>query len=101
MQRNLARTDQHLDDLFPCREPLDEDIRRLELMRGGVFLDLEVSAASNVWTGPTARLTKDWFLDTVDTRDSVLEMVSNLDMVVSSFEVSEREKRLRWRWKKG
>ena len=34
-------TDKHLDNLLPGGKPLDQDIRRLELMRSGVLLDLE------------------------------------------------------------
>ena len=34
-------TNKHLHDLLPSREPFDQDVGRLELMRSGVLLDLE------------------------------------------------------------
>jgi hypothetical protein len=44
----VSLTDEHLDDLLPRGEALDEDVGRLELMRGRVLLDLlGVSAGSS------------------------------------------------------
>ena len=49
-------------------------------MRGSVLLDLLVSDTPHSVT--RFELTRDWLRETVDARDSVLERVSNLDMVM-------------------
>lgn len=73
-------TDEHLDDTLPSLESLDKDVGRLQLMRGGILLDLCLNQL-DVYSRRCARHTKDWFLETVEPAlDVVRETVSKWDI---------------------
>jgi hypothetical protein len=70
--------------LLPGSEPLEEDVGRLELMAASVLLAGKVSRGtipSACQEGRASTHMRDLFLETVETRDSVLEMVSNWGIV--------------------
>jgi hypothetical protein len=62
-----TRTDEHLDDLLPRGESVNQDVGGLELVGSSVLLDLMGWMLAN-GQDPIiiVQLTKDWFLDMVD-----------------------------------
>ena len=53
----MIRTNEHLDNLLPGGESLDENVGRLELMGGGVLLDLHVSCLIQLSPSPPSTAT--------------------------------------------
>lgn len=62
----MLLTDEHLDNLLPCRESVNQNVGRLELVGSSVLLDLCIVSTIGDTSYIVTRLTKDWFLDMVD-----------------------------------